>query len=314
MREKVIAIYENETDYVRELSGYLSRNTEFPCRVAAFTNEEAFGRYIETEKPDVMLLGEECTYGVDASETECIRLSSEKKAEHNGPWIFKYQSAGNIVREITAYMDHGESYEIQDHSVKIYTVFSPKAGVERSEYARALAKDLGQNGEVLYVDLDPFSGDEQDNEDAPGMSEAVYYLKQGGEQTRWKIKGLINVRCGMRCLTCVHCSMDLIELKAEDAAELISIFREMKELSAVVLDVGFYSEAMLEICHESDAVYLISPKGEEYKRASDRFVKQLKIMQRDSIIKKMEIVAYGEGRGRSGYCRSEAGYKRAVVG
>ena len=294
-----MVIYEKEAEYASELSGYLSRQESFPYRVATFTGEQSLGEFLKGTRPDVMLVGDDCCSEDctgDLAGLNTIRLTEENAQECGAPWIFKYQSAGNIMREITAYTAGNPAYRADRKGPKLYSVFAPKGGVWRSEYALSLARELADDGRVLYVNMDPFPACMPDTEEEwRGMSEAIYYLKTGAEHARWKIKGLLSEKDGIKILGPAHCSMDLVEMTKEDAECLIDVIADMCEFEYVVLDIGFYSEAMLELCAGSDSISLITPEGEEYEQSTAYFMNQLKVMQRGFLEGRIEIVKFGGG-------------------
>ena len=269
-----------------------------------FTSPEPLNLYLEQERADVLLVGEGCRYETERAAKK-ILLTEENGEERDLPWVFKYQSAGNIMREITAYTTGEKEWEDRE-TPEIYTVFATRAGQERSGFARQLTNRLQEQGEVLYINLDLFPAEESgEGEDWKGMSEAVYYLKQGGDQIRWKIKALIGEQQGIKQIRPVHCSMDLMELTPEDAGLFFRVLREMQEFRYMVLEVGFYNETMLEICRLSHRICLVTPEEEDYIKSSEAFLKQLTLMQRGGIERKVEIVRYGgtDGERASGSLR-----------
>lgn len=305
MKERTLVIYEKEEDYAARLSGYLNRDPEFPYRVAVFTNPESLSNYLEQSYADVLLLGEECAYEASGVGRR-ILLTEQHRDELEEPWIFKYQSAGNIMREIVAYTAPADSRDEQG-GPRIYTVFATRAGQERSEYARQLVQELKSQGEVLYVNMDLFPPEGKSSTgEWKGMSEVIYYLKQGGERMRFKIRGVIGEYNGIRQLQPVHCSMDLMELTPEDVAVLFQVFREMQEFDHIVLEVGFYNEAMLEICRFSQVIYLVTPAGSDYADSTEYFIGQLALMQYGGMERKVEIVRYGGGTGKKTAAASAA--------
>lgn len=295
----VLVIYEKEEEYAARLSGYLSRSQEFPYRVAMFTNPASLQDYLAEERVDILLLGEECAYEV-GGERACrqILLTEEQQEGREEPWIFKYQSAGNIMREIAAYAARPDCVEEYD-GPQIHTVFATRSGQARGEYTHQLVRELSQQGEVLYVNMDLFPPEGMGSDgEWKGMSEVVYYLKQGGERMHWKIKGLIAQEGRIKLLRPVHCSMDLMELTPEDVALLFRTFRDMQELDHIVLEVGFYNAAMLEICRFSHRIYLVTPGGAGYSESTEYFLGQMELMQHEGLERKVEIVRYGAGEER----------------
>lgn len=296
----VLVIYEKEEEYAARLSGYLSRSQEFPYRVAMFTNPTSLQEYLSEEQVDVLLLGEECVYEVESRQGKCrqILLTEEQQDGREEPWIFKYQSAGNIMREITAYAARPNDMEGQT-GPEIHTVFATRSGQARADYAHQLVQELSRQGEVLYVNMDLFPPEGVGSEgEWKGMSEVVYYLKQGGERMKWKIKGLIAQEGKIRILRPVHCSMDLMELTPDDVVLLFQTFRDMQELDHIVLEVGFYNTTMLEICRFSHRIHLVTPGGAGYTESTDYFLGQIALMQHEGLERKVEIVRYGAGEER----------------
>ena len=310
-----MVIYEKEAAYARELSGYLSRHSKFPYRIATFTGSEALNEYMQTEKPDVLLIGSGLDPTYIPEGTRVIRLSEEPSVSASEPWIYKYQSAGNIMREVAAYSGKEVRSNVKTSGPSFYTVFSAKAGTERTEYARELAKELRNEGPVIYVNLDPFpSEDEYSDGEWKGMSEAIYYLKNGGEELIWKVKALLSEKDGIKELGPVHCSMDLLEISKKDVTGFFEVLRSMKEINSVVIDLGFYSEAALDILSGSDSIQLVMPGGSDYKNSADYFMRQLKVMQKETLTGRIEVINYGRAKSESRASRNAAPKIRLLAG
>lgn len=298
-KKGILVIYEKEEAYAVGLSGYLNRSLEFPYQVAVFTSQETLDRYLEEERADILLVGESCAYETKQS-VRRILLTEDRREGRELPWVFKYQSAGNIMREITAYAVGNEKQEGAEgkEGPRVYTIFATRAGQERSKFARQLVRELQAKGEVLYLNLDLFPSEScQEAGEWKGMSEVVYYLKQGGEQIRWKIKALIGEEEGMKQIRPARCSMDLLELTPEDIGLLLRVFQEMPEFQHIVLEIGFYNETMLELCRLSHQICLVSPDGTDYTKSSEAFLEQLSLMQLGGVERKVELVRYQGAEG-----------------
>ncbi len=315
LKEQVMVIFEKEAAYARELSGYLSRHSKFPYRIATFTGKEALDEYMQSEKPDVLLIGSDMPEVVIPDGVRVIRLSEEPGLSASEPWIYKYQSAGNIMREVAAYSGKEPRTVTNGAGPTFYTVFSAKAGTERTEYARELAADLRRNGPVIYVNMEPFPSEEvYTTSEWKGMSEAIYYLKNGGDELIWKLKGLLSEKDGIKELGPVHCSMDLLEIGKKDVKLLFEVLRSMKEITNVVIDLGFFSEAALEILSESNSIQLVTPGGNDYKYSADFFLKQLKVMQKEALEGRIEVVNYGMAKTEGRTSRNAAPKIRLLAG
>ena len=194
MQGGILTIYDKEEAYVEALSDYLNKNMELGVVTVAFSDENKFIRYLEKENPGYVVVCEDFdkeNLEERISRDRIISLVTSKDEEDTGPWIYKYQSAKAITKELKAVMliKTEEGLLLENN---LHIVFSTKSGIERDEYVKLLLADLKSKGSVLYIDMEPFHGNDSNScRESKGMSELIYYLKQGGEKLRWKLKSLI---------------------------------------------------------------------------------------------------------------------------
>jgi len=110
------------------------------------------------------------------------------------------------------------------------------------------------------------------------------------------VKGLLNEKDGIKELGPVHCSMDLLEISKKDVISFFEVLKAMKEVTGVVIDLGFYNEAALEILAGSDSIQLVTPQGSDYRLSAEYFIKQLKVMQKEALEGRIEVINYGRAK------------------
>lgn len=293
MQEKKLIIFDEEEAYVEALSDYLNRKAELGIIVLAFSNGDKLKEYLSEKDCEYLLINEtvdknELPDSID--EGRIITLSSVKESEKKGAWIYKYQSAQAITKELKAILViKNENIILSDSN--IHTVFSTKSGIERETYVKILLSDLKSKGSVLYINMEPFQESATANMEK-GMSELIYYLKQDGKNLKWRFKSLICKEDVSGTILPVNCAMDLCELNKKDVIKLLEIFKECLEYDFILINLGLLSQATFELIKASNKVEIVVTKREEDKNTAKEFVRQLKMMRIDTE-RRVEIVEIG---------------------
>lgn len=293
MQERTLIIFDEEEKYVEALSDYLNRKNELGIVTVAFSEGEKLSEYLNKVRSEYLLINE----NFDKSDilnfvedSKIITLSNIKESEKKEAWIYKYQSAKAIANELRAILViKSETAVMTDNN--LHTVFSTKSSIEREEYVKILLSDLKSKGSVLYLDMEPFSVKTEEFSEK-GMSELIYYLKQGGENLKWRFKSLILKEDVSGSISPVKCAMDLCELSREDTKQLLSILQECLEYDFILINLGILSQATFEILRASSKIELVVTEREDDKNSATNFVNQLKMMKIDTE-RRIEIVEFG---------------------
>lgn len=294
MKERALIILD-EPEYAGALADRLNRSKELDLLVLNFASESDALKHIKEYKDVYLLVNEnKKTEEISPSfeEGHIIVLAENRGGEKNGPWIYKYQSATLITKEIISLISDRDFERIEAEN-KIYTVFSPKNALEREEYAKVLCRDLNEKGSVLYLDMETFSSEGQtDGETERGMSELIYYIKKGGEQLKWKLKSVIKSDGMSGRILPVRCSLDLFELNGEDMKRLIGILEEMTEYTFIIINLGFYNNAASTLFSLSSHIDVVVTRGKGSKESADYFMEELRLMKRKEIERRVQIVEF----------------------
>lgn len=294
---RTMVIFDEEA-YATALSDYLNREKENEILSLVFTEESKLKEYLKENEKAYLLINEK--YAEDESiseldESRRIFLCETRSGEKTGAWIYKYQSAKLIKKELSAYF-----YDNEDESKlgmeKIYAVWSALNGLERNEYVKVVQKSLEEEGSVLYLDMEPFPiGRNLEEGYGRGMSELIYYLKKGGKDLKWKIKALI-------CNEGIHgrinpskCSLDLNEINREDMRLLVKVLKEMAEYERILINVGFYSLAVLELFSNCMNIDVVVSRNTYDREAAEYFVEQMKLLKLKDAERRMQIVEFETG-------------------
>lgn len=295
MQGETLVIYDKEEAYVEALSDYLNKNMELGIVTVAFSNLYKLARYLEEGKSSYVIAGE----GFDKesikgkiSEDKIISLVNAKDIDNSEPWIYKYQSAQAITKELKSIMIKDEEELISENNLNI--IFSTKSSLEREEYTDLLLSDLKNKGSVLYVDMEPFQGksDDRYREDR-GMSELIYYLKQGGEKVKWKFKSLIEREDISGRILPVHSPLDLDELTKEDVKTLLNLFKGLSEYDFILVNLGILNLATFELIKAGSHIEIVVTRKNGDRESAENFISHLKKLGMADVERRVEIIEFG---------------------
>lgn len=297
MEGKKLIILDDEP-YALALSDYLNRDKESGILTLVFTDLEKLYEYLKENRKTYLLINEkfkEDKFSEIMEEERVITLCENRSGDKLGVWIYKYQSAKLILKELSAYI-----YDSEDESrlgvEKVYAVWSAMDGIARNEYVKVLCRSLMEEGSVLYIDMEPFPVGRNFEEDSGrGISELIYYLKKGGKELKWKIKALIQNEGVNGRINPSKCSLDLNELNEEDIRTLIKVLKEMTEYEKVLINVGFYSLAVLELFSHCSNIDVVISRQAYSREAAEYFVEQMKLLKLKDAERRIQIIEFETG-------------------
>lgn len=286
--EKVLAIYDFESDFSNNLMEYLNRKKGFSFRTRVFTNMESLNSYLSQNRIEILLLGEDAAElfedglcGRQNIGQICLLTESGRVREDSAyPVVFKFQSAEELLREVLSL------YEEKDSGAKritltgvpgIYSVCSPCGGSGKTCLSLAVAAALAEKGETLYVSLEPFSVLQVLLRHKPeqGISEWIYYLKESGPGLKTRFHSVVVREGEVDYIAGPSHGMDLNDLDEEDMETWLRQLAEEENYRYIVFDIGIMNEAVLTLLRHSGRILVPVKKGflEEEKYAC--FLKQL---------------------------------------
>ena len=296
MQGGTLIIYDAEEAYVEALSDYLNKNKELGVVTVAFSDLEKFIEYLENNKVGYVAVCENFNKLIlkeKIDEDKIINFVTTKDINDDEPWIYKYQSAKAITKELNAVMlVKGENIQLEDNNVHI--VFSTKSGIEREEYVNILISDLKNKGSVLYINMEPYNSKGVIGcEGYKGMSELIYYLKQGGEKLKWKLKTLIEKEDISGRILPVGCPLDLSELTKEDVCELLNILQKLNEYDCILINLGLLTPATFELMKASKQIEIVITRKNGDRESAENFINNMKLLGMKDVERRVEIIEFG---------------------
>lgn len=275
--KKIIAILHNDKAYVEKLMEYMKNQDSFFYDILAFSEAELFLAY-ENENAVTLLLCNEAYKGKFSVKTEKILYLTDAPAEEDDQ-IFMYQSAKQIIEQIGKKSNEARMYKKAEENKKkqIVGIFSPYEGCFRSIMPELMAACYGKEKNVLLLSMNPFYDGMlfTAEEDWYGISELIYYSKQGKEIFAQKLGSCMRRREGIDLIAgCEHYT-DLFEMTEKECRLLMEVLLEDEEHDVIVLDFGCGTCLMEEALLGCDVVYKLAYPNSSYERRDNQLERQL---------------------------------------
>ncbi len=253
MKNMTVVILEKSRVYGERLAGYISRREDSPFNVTLYLThpvsaeqlkkadvivmssflEDIYGSGLLPDRERLFILDEEGENGENDSETESV---------------YKYQSASFIYDKLVGFaLDRSGKHLIGNGGMhkdtEIVAVYIPVCGQSQSAAVTAWCRRAASERKVLYLNLWPvsifggFGGGEEENYEKDGITELIYYAKQGvkhlGSLTeKMAVKGKPDYLLPARS------PADIYEMKGSEWEECIARIREETDYDMIVMDYG----------------------------------------------------------------------------
>lgn len=295
MKKGIIAIYEEDIVYANRLMDFLNEKEEFLLEAMVFSKKESLQRYLQEHQIDILLLGE----FMDRSNLREEHISYKivlcegilVKEEETETVINKYQSAECIMREILALYVSKETvtasyrYLPQYRNCELISIYSPCGGCGKTTMALSMAHILGRSKRVLYINLENFPGVIFGTSPGviSGFSELIYYLKQRKSNLAMKLQALVRKEGNIDLLQPAEHYNDLYAIEVQDIQLFIEELYGATVYDVVIFDIGFISDAILELLEASHTVYMPLYENESAREKEERFFQFLREEGREYI-------------------------------
>ncbi len=263
MKNKNLIVCDTEEEYAKALAEFFMQKKEFRFQVHVCSSLEHANSLGRTFQADILVSAAEHVKKMQEKlqAKRVFVLGTGKGAESLGyPVLYKYQSGEALLREIIQKCsDLFEEEEMPRNMAgagkrKIIGVFSPVHRIGKTEYALSLGEKMAESENVLYLNLEIFSGaGERFGGNAQTLTDVLYYARQE--------KG--NVGLILTTLVCHRGNLDYIQpmpvsedVKEVSGTEWAGLFRKILEQSiyeTLILDIdegipGLYH--ILKCCTE----------------------------------------------------------------
>ena len=210
--ERRLYICDTETVYLKRLTLYLNRHSDFLWHIRFSTSLSECLK----AGPDALLVSGRILESIEDPEAfwkqtasmsgRVILLKDDSQNNYDGPFIEKYQSAKKVYEALLSLLEDGKTA-----NAEIIGLYGPDIGPRLEEEC---LKVVGQLEGVLIVSLTEYSTFGKRNREGCGLGEWFYYQEQGREGN-----GLLNdciyTEGSMDYVRGFHTVYDMFEIQLE---------------------------------------------------------------------------------------------------
>lgn len=233
--KKILALYDADEAYSRQLAEYINRKEGNPFRALTFSSMEKLSEYSRDDPIEVLLTSE-------AAESEHVQAKykftlTRQPCVQEDNCVWKYQAAGQLLSRLTT-MTASDCVEKELQNITMLGVYSPLGNCGKTTFALLMGQILARNQPVLYINLEEFSSlSEELAQDAGGnFSDAYFYYVQGTLKDH--IRELIGHWHELDILPGAGCPEDLRDMSFDSFEGFISCIAGLGIYETIILDAG----------------------------------------------------------------------------
>lgn len=262
---KVLAICDEEEEYVRKLMRYLNECEQIPFEVEAYTSQELLRKAAEENPPSVLLISKTLMgeaikeLGIET----ILLLSKEGENDRSGeyPFVPKYQAVSNIVREVMGcYMGAVQAVMMMVgvKQSKICGIYSPIKNCGKTTLSLALSYLLAKEQKILYLNLEGQSGFAHlfQRENQADITDAIYYFRQGREKAEERMGTILKQMEGFSYFPPALYEEDMKSIEGQEWELWLKFLAEKSGYEIIIIDVGDSVRGVGRILNLCDKIFM----------------------------------------------------------
>lgn len=278
MEQQKVALCDSNFHYGSRLADYLERHTGFPYTMLYFSDIAQLRAYAKDQTFQYLILGEDLLpeYTDDAviraevlfllTKQEPLSKGAETSEEAKGIpiYIYRYQSAGTIMRQMLGYLSQFHADECQavtqsEAATKLIGVYSPVKRCMQTSFSLLLGQILARKKRTLYVNTEAYSGFRSllGRELRPDISDLMYYAERERPRFLEKLEGMIDTIGELEYIPPAAAYTDLRAVEAGQWLKFLHELREDGRFGYLILDLTEHVDGLFRILEQCDIVYTI---------------------------------------------------------
>jgi len=271
-----VAIFDEDKGYVERFADYLLSYKSAEMDLAVFTGVQFFYDALDVDKFHLLVLGS--GYEAVVAQVKSLRIPILVLTEYSGSLVResvgmqdeqivytpKYQSMDVITRQMQLMTEKGlPQAEVRRlyGEPEVIGVISPVRHELQMLFSLLYAKNAGQNGKVLYVNLLEFSGfSELFGDREYDIGDAVLQLREEKMNVK-QLLSCIYEEDGFAAIYPVTNPENVKEITADDIQRLLQAISQYTDYQTVVLDIGLNLNGFVEVLVCCSKIYCMRKKG-----------------------------------------------------
>lgn len=286
-----------DEQYAYRLMNYMKGKPGVPYEIMVFTDKNSLNDFLKSNEVEVFITNDEemirevpkgkVHYILKLSEEESTGSAGESTEYHP---IFKYQSTEIIIREMLSYCA-GEIYLAVNNLAKrtkgkVVGVYSPVGRCYKTAFSLAIANTLGKNGNVLYINLEEYTGlsDSLFRGNRTGLSEVMYMYRRNSAGLRQKLRDYICPLGKFDCIFPVECPDDVADILVEEWITFFQYLLDVSEYEFLVVDVGSIVKKPWCLFEIMNIIFMPEAEDSISRRKVEEFYQHMNMMGRGILL------------------------------
>ncbi|MCR5216414.1 MAG: hypothetical protein K6C69_05715 [Lachnospiraceae bacterium] len=259
---------------------YIQEKSKSPMDIMVFTDMDSLEAYFQRGTADVLLASADFVDSHRGSllAIKIIKLTEEPLLdaghEDSGILVFKYQKAGEILKEISddSFMEP-EFGRRSAKNCKLFSIYSPLGRGGKTTFALGLCGALAKTHRVLYINLEEYSGLKHSllRSNQGGLSELLYMFRRGMGGIKERLVAMVGNIGGFDYLPPVDCPEDVEDLLLEEWMNFFNYLMEQMDYDYIVVDLGTLLHKVWNFFEVMDAIFMPEPEEALEKAKLEEF-------------------------------------------
>lgn len=266
MKKSIFAVCDLDSSYACNLMGYLNERKSTPFEVQAFTNVQSLQEFVREHPIEILLISTRamCNEIRELPISRIIILSEEQLQEEDledYPFVYKYQSSDQLISEVMEYYaaTNPRTYIFPTMvKTKLIGIYSPVARSRKTSFALALGEILAETKQVLYLNLEEYSGFEElfGIHYRSDITDLIYFARQKEGSLIYKLNSVIQSFHGLQYIPPALFSADLRDVTGEEWLSFLQEITTYCEYDVIILDLGSQVDELFQILQKCDRIYM----------------------------------------------------------
>ncbi|MCQ2522363.1 MAG: hypothetical protein MJ105_08290 [Lachnospiraceae bacterium] len=297
MKKRLVALCDREEVYVDRLREYYESGDSFPFQICIFHDEKNLLTGMLKNTFEMVILSES-SYEKSREELfkrkkgEALAIlatrESERTFEKEVPYVLKYQSADAIRRELLRiYAEEASqpAFTKGSHEGILLGFYSPVKRIMQTKISLLVGQILAKKHKVLYVNLEPYAGEELLTEKGEkNLSDLLYYMKSDEEKTMSHLESMLRNMAGVDYIPPAESYIDLMAVPEADWKKLFNIIKGARKYDYILVDTGEIMQGLFSFLRDCDKTICMTDYDKDSKGKIEQFSRLLKEMNYEDVL------------------------------
>lgn len=296
MKSTNLVICDSEENYARALAIFFSGKKEFAFQVHVCSSIQSIAMLAAEKEPDILLIDlqhmQELPSQIKAKKVFLLTAGGEK-AEGEINALYKYQSGESILADMMKkapelFEVSGRTTSVERRKKKVIGVFSPVHRAGKTGYALELGEQLAQSENVLYLNLEIYSGSGGFfGEGAQTIGDLVYCSRQEKANLGLLLTTMVCHRGNLDYLLPFPVSEDVKSVCGSEWINLIDRILDQSIYETVILDIDEGIRELYSLLMFCTEIHMPVRKDRYSEAKLRQFEKEVSVLGRDDLLQKV---------------------------